>query len=138
MVGQSHISIQFKPEEDQNKQTLFQVQGSTGLTKNLRIEPVKISMPVLAFNDALNALTWKNVKNADYYCLYEAGSPDPLTDNNGEVIYIQTGEVSVGGDMFYKISDILQGVHMLQVRAFSNNPNIQASDFSDMLQVTIW
>ena len=131
-VGESHIIIGYRYNTTED----YHLLGSDGYTKNLKIKAVQIETPALNVSE-LGALTWKNVKNADYYCIYEAGSQNPLTDFLGEVIYIQTTGVSVGGDLYYNIGEFISGYHVLVIKAFSNNPNILDSNNSNAVE-HIW
>ena len=128
-VGESHIIIgyDYKTSED------YHILGSDGYTKNLKIKAVQITPPTLAVSD-LGALTWNHVKNADYYCIFEAGSQVPLTDWMGETIYIQATGTAVGGQMFYNIGEYLSGYHVLVIRAYSNNENINDSNYSNSVE----
>lgn len=128
-VGESHIIIGYRYDASSE----YKLLGSDGYTKNLKIQPVQIAAPVLELTE-LGALRWRNVKNADYYCIYRAGIQDPLTDYLGNVIYITTEGTSVGGEMYYNIGEFIAGYNALVIRAFSNNPNIMNSDNSNVVE----
>lgn len=131
-VGESHIIIAYNYNTSED----YHILGSDGYTKNLKIKSVQIETPELTVSD-LGALKWKNVKNADYYCIYEAGSQSPLEDFYGEVIIVQSEGISVGGDMFYNIGEFLSGYHVIVVKAFSKNVNIKESNYSNSVE-HIW
>lgn len=142
-AGQSHISIGYRydPSVSDSPGTSpenYRLVGSDGHTKNINVKKVKIETPVLGMNETLGFLTWKHVKNADYYCIYEEGNAEPLKDADGETTYVRPNDISIGGEMTYNIGSILTGIHLLRIRAFSNNSNILASDFSEILQYTGW
>ncbi len=131
MVGESHIIIGY----DYDAPSQYRLLGDDGYTKNLTIQHVKIEAPVLDVTE-MGDLTWKHVKNADYYCIFESGSQEPLTDGNGDVIYVRADNTSVGSEIIYNIGQYISGYHMLVVRAFSNNSNILSSDNSNILTYT--
>ena len=131
MVGESHIIIGY----DYDAPSKYRLLGDDGYTKNLTIQHVKIEAPVLDVTE-MGDLTWKHVKNADYYCIFESGSQEPLTDGNGDVIYVRADNTSVGSEIIYNIGQYISGYHMLVVRAFSNNSNILSSDNSNILTYT--
>lgn len=134
-VGESHIIIgyDYNPSDTSHEYRLL---GSDGYTKNLKIQSVKIATPVLNVS-TLGSLNWQHVKNADYYCIYEAGGQNPLTDFMGEVIYIRAENTAVGGVMYFNIGEYISGYHALVIRAFSNNSNILNSDNSNAIE-HIW
>lgn len=123
-VGQSHIIIGY----DYDAPSEYRLLGSDGYTKNLQIKPVKIDTPVLELTE-LGVLTWKHVKNAEYYQIYEAGSSQPLTDITGEAITVYPNGTSEGGDMYQDID--LTGYHELVIRAFNSREGILTSDYSN-------
>ena len=127
--GESHIIIGYRYDAPDQ----YKLLGSDGYTKNLKIQSVQIVTPELSVTE-MGALTWKNVKNADYYCIFEAGSSTPLTDWNDEVIYIRTEGTSVGGTMIFNVGEFLIGYHALVIRAYSNNKNIEPSNYSDPVE----
>ena len=131
-VGESHIILGYRYDAGSG----YRLLGSDGYTKNLKIAAVKIETPVLAVS-ALGALTWKHVKNADYYCVYEAGSQNPLTDFMGDVIYIRAEGYSSGSDMYFNVGEYLFGYHTLVIRAFNSSNNILDSDYSNIVE-HIW
>lgn len=125
-VGESHIIIGYRYDASSE----YKLLGSDGYTKNLKIQSVKIATPELTVNE-MGWLTWKHVKNADYYCLYVDGASIPLTDLFENTIYITSESTSVGSSMIFNIREYLTEYHMVQIKAFSNNPNINASDNSE-------
>ena len=128
-AGESHIIIGYDYDAEG-----YNLLGSDGYTKNLKVASVQIEKPTLTVTE-MGSLQWNNVKNADYYCIYEAGSQIPLSDFFGETIYIMSEGISVGGEMTYNIGEYLQGYHALVIRAFSNNSkNILQSDFSNSIE----
>lgn len=134
-VGESHIILGYDYDpSDTGKE--YRLLGSDGYTKNLKIQAVKIGTPVLNVS-TLGSLNWQHVKNADYYCIYEAGGQNPLTDFMGEVIYITAKNTAVGGMLYYNIGEYISGYHTLVIRAFSNNSNILNSDNSNAIE-HIW
>lgn len=128
-VGESHIMIayDYDPEGD------YKILGSDGYTKNLKINKVQIEAPVLEVS-AMGALTWKHVKNADYYMVYELGSATPISDFDGNPIVITAEGYAVGGDMAFNIAEYVYGYHNLVLRAFSNNKNIETSNYSNAVE----
>lgn len=128
-VGQSHIIIGY----DYDAPSEYRLLGSDGHTKNLQIKAVKIEAPVLTLTE-LGSLAWKHVKNADYYQIFEAGIPEPLTDpKTGEAISVFPDGTSVGGDVYCNIGQYLTGYHQLVIRAFSTRSGILTSDYSNMI-----
>lgn len=130
-IGESHISIGYEYEAPQG----YNLLGSDGHTKNLKIQAVKIATPVLTVND-MGWLMWNHVKNADYYRVFVAGSNQPMTDFMGEEITIPAESVTMGSPMTYNISgnaDLI-GYNMLVIRGYSNNPNIRPSDNSNYIE----
>lgn len=134
-VGESHILIGFEydPSTAVGSADDYKMNGSDGHTKNLRIRPVVIEAPVLSVIEGVGSLTWQHVKNADYYQIYSANSQDPLTDFLSEVIKVKAEHTSVGSTMVYNIGEFYTGYQSFRIRAFSNNPNITASDFSNIV-----
>ena len=128
-VGESHIIIGY----DYDAPSEYRLLGSDGYTKNLKIQAVKIEAPELSLTE-MGSLTWQHVRNADYYCVYEAGSQNPLTDFFGDVIYITAENTSVGSPMVYNIGEYISGYHALVIRAFSNSSNILSSDNSNIVE----
>lgn len=131
-VGESHIIIGY----DYDAPSEYRLLGSDGYTKNLKIQAVKIEAPELSLTE-MGSLTWQHVRNADYYCVYEAGSQNPLTDVFGDVIYITAENTSVGSPMVYNIGAHISGYHVLVIRAFSNSSNILSSDNSNIVE-RVW
>lgn len=131
-VGESHIIIGY----DYDAPSEYRLLGSDGYTKNLKIQAVKIEAPKLSLTE-MGSLTWQHVRNADYYCVYEAGSQNPLTDFLGDVIYITAENTSVGSPMVYNIGEYISGYHALVIRAFSNSSNILSSDNSNIVE-RVW
>ena len=131
-VGESHIIIGY----DYDAPSEYRLLGSDGYTKNLKIQAVKIEAPELSLTE-MGSLTWQHVRNADYYCVYEAGSQNPLTDFLGDVIYITAENTSVGSPMVYNIGEYISGYHALVIRAFSNSSNILSSDNSNIVE-RVW
>lgn len=131
-VGESHIIIGY----DYDAPSEYRLLGSDGYTKNLKIQAVKIEAPELSLTE-MGSLTWQHVRNADYYCVYEAGSQNPLTDFFGDVIYITAENTSVGSPMVYNIGEYISGYHALVIRAFSNSSNILSSDNSNIVE-RVW
>lgn len=131
-AGESHIIIGYRYDTSGE----YKLLGSDGYTKNLKIETVKLETPVLTLT-SMGSLSWKNVKNADYYCIYESGQQDPLTDYLGNVIYVKSEGISVGGEMTYNIGEYISGYHNIKIRAFSNNANILQSDYSNSVEY-VW
>ena len=130
-IGESHILISYDYDAPEG----YKLLGSDGYTKNLKIEAVKIATPVLEVNN-MGWLIWNHVKNADYYCVYVAGSSEPMTDYLGNTIVIPAERVTAGSPMSYNIAgnaDII-GYNMLVIRGFSNNPNILESDNSNYVE----
>lgn len=128
-VGESHIIIGY----DYDAPSEYRLLGSDGYTKNLKIQAVKIEAPELSLTE-MGSLTWQHVRNADYYCVYEAGNQNPLTDFFGDVIYITAENTSVGSPMVYNIGEYIGGYHALVIRAFSNSSNILSSDNSNIVE----
>ena len=128
-VGESHIIIGY--DYDQNGE--YKILGSDGYTKNLKINQVQINAPELAVTD-LGLLSWKHVKNADYYMIYE--NNNPVKDIFGEDIVIYTDGYAVGGDMQYAIGNDIIGFHNLTVRGHSANENILTSNHSNAVSYT--
>jgi hypothetical protein len=126
-VGESHIIISYNYDSPEGCKIL----GSDGYTKNLKINHVKIETPELALTN-MGLLTWKNVKNAEYYMIYENG--EAVCDIYGEPIVIQAAGYSVGGDMRYNIGNDIVGYHNFSLRAFSTNKNILQSNFSNIIE----
>lgn len=131
-VGESHIIIGY----DYDAPSEYRLLGSDGYTKNLKIQAVKIEAPELGLTE-MGSLSWQHVRNADYYCVYEAGSQNPLTDFFGDVIYITAENTSVGSPMVYNIGEYISGYHALVIRAFSNSSNILSSDNSNIVE-RVW
>lgn len=135
-LGESHIIIgyRFDPSTTMDSADSYKLLGSDGYTKNLTIQTVQIEAPVLSVNE-MGFLTWKHVKNADYYQVFETGQP--LTDYTGkEVIQIAEG-YAIGGDIIFNVGDSIQpGYHSFTIRACSNNPNITMSNFSNSVEYT--
>lgn len=131
-VGQSHIIIGY----DYDAPSEYRLLGDDGYTKNLTIQRVKIDAPVLETTE-MGDLTWKHVKNADYYCIFESGNQDPLTDENGDVIYVRADNTAVGSQMIFNVGQYISGYHMLVIRAFSNSENILSSDNSNIV-TNVW
>lgn len=136
-VGESHILIGFEydPSTAVGSADDYKMNGSDGHTKNLRIRPVVIEAPVLSLGE-LSTLTWKNVKNADYYMFYETGVDTPIKDWDGEPLKVNAENFSVGADMAFNIGQYIYGLNSIVIRAFSNNPNITASSFSNSVTST--
>ena len=131
-TGKSHIYIGYNYDTKEG----YHILGSDGYTKNLEIKEVQIQEPVLTVSE-LGSLVWKNVKNADYYCIFESGNQTPLTDFMGETIKIESDGIAVGGDMRYNIGEFLSGYHVLVIKAYSNNVNIKTSNYSNSIE-HIW
>ena len=129
-VGESHIIISYNYDSPEDCKIL----GSDGYTKNLKINQVKISTPELSLT-SMGLLTWKNVKNADYYMIYENGKA--VCDIYGKEIVIDATEYSVGSDIYYNIGDQVSGYHFFTIRAFSTNKNILTSDYSTAVE-RVW
>ena len=129
-VGESHIIISYNYDSPEDCKIL----GSDGYTKNLKINQVKISTPELSLT-SMGLLTWKNVKNADYYMIYENGKA--VCDIYGKEIVIDAAEYSVGSDIYYNIGDQVSGYHFFTIRAFSTNKNILTSDYSTAVE-RVW
>ncbi|MGN0814505.1 MAG: hypothetical protein ACI4MH_04650 [Candidatus Coproplasma sp.] len=130
-IGESHIIIGYDYDAPG-----YNLLGSDGYTKNLTVASVQIETPVLSVT-SMGALQWKNVKNADYYCIYESGSQSPIRDFMGNIIYVLADGVSVGGVMTFNIGLYIQNYHTLVIRAFSNDTkNILMSDFSNAIEFT--
>ena len=127
-VGESHIIISYNYDA-----AGYKILGSDGYTKNLKINQVKIETPKLGLTGMGN-LIWKNVKNAEYYMVYENGKPVSV---NGKEIVIYADDYSVGTDMYYNIGEHVSGYHLFTIRAFSTNKNILASDYSSPVE-RIW
>ncbi len=129
-VGESHIIISYNYDSPENCKIL----GSDGYTKNLKINQVKIETPQLSLTN-MGLLTWKNVKNAEYYMIYENGKA--VCDINGKEIVIDATEYSVGSDIYYNIGEHISGYHFFTLKAFSTNKNILASDYSSAVE-RVW
>lgn len=130
-VGESHIIIGYRYDASSE----YKLLGSDGYTKNLKIKAVKIQTPELSVS-AMGWLQWTHVKNAEYYCIYEAGSQTPLTDFYGEPIYIVAEGYSVGSPMTFNIGEFLIGYHPIVIRAFNSSANIDNSDNSNIVEYT--
>lgn len=126
-VGESHIIIGFDYDEDGE----YKILGSDGYTKNLKINQVQIEKPELSVT-AMGLLSWKHLKNADYYKIYENGRE--LTDIFGEPIIIDATGYGVGDDIGYNIVNDIVGYHNLSIRAYSNNKNILPSSYSNSVE----
>ncbi len=124
-VGESHIIIGYNFDSSDGGKIL----GSDGYTKNLKIEQVKVETPELNVNN-MGLLSWKHLKNADYYMIYENNTP--VCDINGNPIVIDSTGYFVGSEMYYNIGNDVTGYHYFQIRGFSNNKNIVPSDFSNI------
>ena len=131
-VGESHIIIGY----NYNTSEQYHILGSDGYTKNLRIKAVQIDPPTVTVTE-LGSLKWTHVKNADYYCIYYAGHSDPITDYEGNVIKVSSEGVKVGGELIYNIGEFVYGYNTLIIRAFSNNPNILSSNYSNSVEY-VW
>lgn len=133
-VGESHISIAFRydPSEEVASADSYKANGSDGKTQNLKIQAVKIDTPVLSV-DAMGTLIWNHVKNADYYQIYEGSSTEPVKDYLGEVIRVSAEGMSVGAEMRKNMGEFATGYKEYRVRAFSNNKNIEQSNFSNVV-----
>lgn len=125
-VGESHIMIGYNYDESGE----YKILGSDGYTKNLAINAVKMQTPTLSV-DETGVLSWKHVKNAEYYMIYE--NNQPLKDYKGDDIVISAEGYSVGGDILYSLNGQLFGFHNLQIRAYSTNVNIYPSDYSNVI-----
>ena len=126
-VGESHIIIgyDYDPTED------YKILGSDGYTKNLKIKEIQLEAPTVTVNN-MGMLEWKHVKNADYYAIYENGSP--LLDMDGKEIIIDATGYSVGGEMLFNIGYEIEGYRYLTMRACSRNKNILDSNFSNVFE----
>ena len=129
-VGESHIIISYNYDSPDNCKIL----GSDGYTKNLKINQVKIETPQLTLTN-MGLLTWKNVKNAEYYMIYENGKA--VCDIYGKEIVIDATDYSVGADIYYNIGEHVSGYHYFTIRAYSTNRNILTSDYSSAVD-HIW
>ena len=129
-VGESHIIISYNYDSTDNCKIL----GSDGYTKNLKINQVKIETPQLTLTN-MGLLTWKNVKNAEYYMIYENGKA--VCDIYGKEIVIDATDYSVGADIYYNIGEHVSGYHYFTIRAYSTNRNILTSDYSSAVD-HIW
>ena len=129
-VGESHIIISYNYDSPDNCKIL----GSDGYTKNLKINQVKIETPQLTLTN-MGLLTWKNVKNAEYYMIYENGKA--VCDIYGKEIVIDATDYSVGADIYYNIGEHVSGYHYFTIRAYSANRNILTSDYSSAVD-HIW
>lgn len=126
-VGESHIIIGFDYDADEE----YKILGSDGYTKNLKINQVQIEKPELSVT-AMGLLSWKHLKNADYYKIYENGRE--LTDIFGEPIIIDATGYGVGDEIGYNIVNDIVGYHNLSIRAYSNNKNILPSSYSNSVE----
>ena len=125
-LGESHIIIGFKYDAEDHK-----IQGSDGHTKNLEIKQVKIPTPELSVTNS-GLLYWKNVKNADYYLIYENGTP--VKDSTGKEIRIDAAGYDVGSPIYYNIGNDVSGYHYFMIRGFNNKANILTSDYSNLVE----
>ena len=126
-IGESHIIISYEYDSPDNCKIL----GSDGHTKNLEVKQVKIQTPELTVNST-GLLSWQNLKNADYYMIYENGAP--VKDLNGKDIVIEATGYDVGSTIYYNIGNHVTGFHYFQIRAFSQNKNILTSDYSNPVE----
>ena len=132
-VGESHIIFGFKYNPSVGTTEEYRLLGSDGRTKNLTIKAVQIGQPALTV--ASNGfLSWAHVKNAEYYCIYADGSTDPLQDYDGQDIQISAEGYVVGDEISYNVGQYIEGDHLLRIRAFSNNPNVTPSSFSNQVE----
>ena len=125
-VGESHIIIDY----DYNTEEECKILGSDGYTKNLKINRVQIEAPVININER-GTVEWNHVKNAVYYMIYDQGSATPIKDYDGKDIVISAEGYSVGSNILFNIGEYITGYHSIVVRAFTNNPNIDNSDYSN-------
>ncbi|MBQ8214232.1 MAG: hypothetical protein IJZ80_09500 [Clostridia bacterium] len=128
-VGESHIIIGYDYDETGE----YKILGSDGYTKNLKINQVQIEAPVLSVTD-MGMLSWKHVKNAEYYMVYENGNA--VKDIYGKDIVIAAEGYAVGSEMQYSIGNDVVGFHNLSIRAFSSNKNILTSSYSNAVSHT--
>ena len=126
-VGESHIIIGYDYDTEENCKIL----GSDGYTKNLQIKEVQIAAPELTVSTH-GILSWKHVKNADYYMIYENGTA--VTDIFGEPIIISAEGYAVGNEIPYNIGSEVVGFHLFSIKAFSNNKNILPSSYSNTIE----
>ena len=115
MVGESHIIFGYDYDADGD----YKVLGTDGKTTNLKIQPVKIETPRLSVND-MGWISWNHVKNADYYCIFRGSNEKPLSDFDGETIFIKATSYTVGDTITYNLSQILFDYQIVRIRAFSN------------------
>ncbi|MBO5286959.1 MAG: hypothetical protein J6B34_02420 [Clostridia bacterium] len=125
-VGESHIIIGYNYDAGSE----YKILGSDGYTKNLQINEVQIETPVLSVEEP-GILIWNNVKNAEYYMLYENGQP--VKDFKGDDIVISSEGYMVGGQIRYSLVGQLFGFHNIEVRACSSNKNIKPSSYSNVI-----
>ena len=130
-VGESHIIIGFNYDTDED----YKILGTDGYTKNLKINSVKIDAPTIEVLDP-GVLSWTHVKNAEYYMIYETGISNPVCDFTGNPIVISTEGYTVGSPMQFSLVGQLLNFHNIQIRAFSSNPNILTSDYSNSVGYT--
>ncbi len=123
-VGESHIMIGY----DYDPEGEYKILGSDGYTKNLKINEVQIEAPVLSVTD-MGLLSWKHVKNAEYYMVYEDGVA--LQNYLGEDIVISAEGYAVGSEIQYAIGNDIVDFHNLAIKAISSNKNILESNYSN-------
>ena len=79
---------------------------------------------------------WKNGDTNEYYMFYETGVDTPIEDWDDEPLKVNAENFSVGADMAFNIGQYIYGLNSIVIRAFSNNPNITASSFSNSVTST--
>jgi hypothetical protein len=122
-VGQSHVKVSYDYD--------YNLLGSDGYTKNITINPVQIEKPELTVNE-LGFLSWNNVKNADYYMIYESGG-EVITDLYGEDIVVYSEGYAVGDTIIFNLGQYVEGLHLIYIRAYSNNSSITPSSYSEIV-----
>lgn len=145
--GKAGVQLKIEFSLDGN----YKIWGADGFTRTIDIEKGTLAVPVAEYNSFDGALTWKHVKNASYYVVYDSSDvPLMFTDANGtrsEKIMV-TPDIKPGVDDMRALLDNaridgerLSGYYELKVKAFgkdgTDDESFYSSGYSETVEVNI-
>ncbi len=139
------LKIEFSLEES------YEVKGADGFTRTIDIKKGTLAVPQAKYNSFEGSLSWKHVKNASYYVVYDATTKTPLQfemqgGEKSEKIMV-TNDINVGDNMDVLLfnawlnGERLTGYHELKVKAFGkdgvDDESFYSSGDSESVEINI-
>lgn len=114
--------------------------ATSGFYRSIQVDAIKLTTPVVTFNQTTGLLQWKHIDHATAYKIVVDTSSLNETGSQTQTVSAPTG-ATAGDALTYDISQMTvfadKAVHKVKVQATSDDPGYGQSDFSTAIDVQL-